>query len=395
MKKRVLGKVVTVALSVGLSLAPVGPAYGAVNQGVSQQENWATHVVQAGDSLWKIGQRYGLSVQQLKELNGLTSDILYVGQKLLVKQAQVIHVVQNGDTPWLISRQYGVPLDDLLAANNLTQDSVLYVGQRLVIPTGGQASERDFMYYTVKEGDTPWLISRRYGVPLSELMALNNLDAGSYLYVGQVLKIPKAAKEEATKPYVTYTIHTVQRGDTIWNLAIKYGLPAPELLEINGLTEKSTLYVGQKLTIPVHHIPVKSTPGPQYGELLDWWTEAQYVWTRGEIATVIDFYTGKKWLIRRSYGAFHADVEPLTKQDSAIMKEVFGGTWTWKVRPVIIEVDGRRIAASADAMPHDVQTIYDNDFPGHSDIHFWNSTRHKDNKVDPEHQRAVHIAAGK
>jgi hypothetical protein len=159
------------------------------------------------------------------------------------------------------------------------------------------------------------------------------------------------------------------------------------------MTEKTPLSVGMKLSVPVYQIPVKSTPGPHYGELLDWWTEAQYLWPIGKDACIIDFETGKSFMARRTVGAFHADVEPLTAADAQIMFEIWGG-WSWATRPVLVEVDGRRIAASSHAMPHSIQTITNNNFRGHFCIHFLNSTRHKDNLQQADHQRNVRTAAG-
>lgn len=203
------------------------------------------------------------------------------------------------------------------------------------------------------------------------------------------------AKEAAAEgsPQVTYTTYKVQQGDTFWNIAEKTGIPMPELLEINNMNDTTVLYVGMTLSVPQYVIPKKSTPGPQYGELLDWWTEVQYIWPINVEARVIDLATGKSFNIKRSYGAFHADVEPLSKADSAKMKEIWGG-WSWTTRPVIVEVNGRRIAASSHAMPHSIQTITDNGFDGHFCIHFLNSTRHKDNQMQADHQQNIRTAAG-
>jgi LysM repeat protein len=179
----------------------------------------------------------------------------------------------------------------------------------------------------------------------------------------------------------------------MWKLGLQYGIPIHEIMEANGIAQDTVLYPGQKLRIPVHHVPVRPTPGPQYGEYLDWWAEAQYLWPIGKTAVIQDFETGVVWNVRRTIGANHADVEPLTWEDTEIMKELWGG-WNWEVRPVLVIVDGRKIAASASAMPHGVQYIKNNGFDGHFDVHFKNSTRHRDGKIDIEHQERVKKAAG-
>jgi len=258
---------------------------------------------------------------------------------------------------------------------------------------GSSQSTEPYESYTVKSGDSLWLISQRLGVPLDKLMNLNGLNEQSIIYVDQTIKLTSVN----TNPnvMVAQNTHNVQNGDTAWLLSIKYGIPMAELLEANGLNENSDLYLGQVLKIPVHNIPVKATTSPEHGELLDWWTEAQYVWPMDTVATVIDFYTKRSWQVTRSYGAFHADVEPLTAKDAAIMKEVWGGQWSWSVRPVLVVVNGHRIAASATAMPHSIEKIgAENGFNGHSDIHFLNSRQHKDNAVNESHQNAVRISAG-
>ena len=122
---------------------------------------------------------------------------------------------------------------------------------------------------------------------------------------------------------VSYQEYTVKSGDTIWDLSIKFGLPQAELLKVNGLTMNSHLYIGQKLTIPVHHIAVQATVSERHGEYLDWWTEAQYVFPINKVATVTDFRTGRSFQIKRTIGANHADCEPLTANDASIIKQIW------------------------------------------------------------------------
>ncbi|MBO8173008.1 MAG: LysM peptidoglycan-binding domain-containing protein [Bacillaceae bacterium] len=254
--------------------------------------------------------------------------------------------------------------------------------------------------YQVKAGDFLWKIAKEQGTTVETIQNLNHLTS-SLIYPGQTLRIPessaKSSVSDSPQPEqsrVEYKTHTVQQGETGWTIALKYGIPFQEFLDLNNLKESSILMPGDQVTVAIHHIAVKPTLGPRFGEYLDWWSEAQYVWPIGTVAKVTDFETGASWKMKRTIGAFHADVEPLTAQDTATMKKVWGGTWSWERRPVLVEVNGHRIAASASAMPHSVQYIQDNQFPGHTDIHFAGSRRHKDNRIDPEHQKNVRIAAG-
>jgi len=319
----------------------------------------------------------------------------------------LVHIVQPGESLWLISNQYGVNIDTLKRINGL-QSNIILSGQRLAVKL--VSDNHSFFFYTVKPGDTPWLISQRFAVSHRNLMDINGLKENSTIYPGQSLKIPTAVqfsnvpRQDAPsvsrggtndRLRVTYTTHTVQRGDTLWTVSIQYGIPMQELLKVNNLTERHQIHVGQKLTVPVYNIPIKPTVSSNHGELLDWWTEAQYVWPIGTVATITDFYTKKSWKVIRSYGAFHADVEPLTAADTKIMSEVWGGKWSWAERPVIVEVKGRKIAASANGMPHSIQEIKNNNFNGHFCVHFLNSHRHKDNTPSLAHQKNVRIAAGR
>ena len=264
------------------------------------------------------------------------------------------------------------------------------LGSVTLPPAGSEGSST----YTVKSGDTLWKIANTYGMTVGSLQAINGL-SGTTIYPGQqlIVKAGVNAPEPAGNT-VTYTSYTVQSGDTIWDLSIKFGIPQQELLKANNLTVNSRLSIGQKLTVPVHHIAVKSTVSEKHGEYLDWWTEAQYVFPINKVATVTDFKTGRSFKVKRTIGANHADCEPLTASDAATIKEIWGGSYSWTERAVIVNADGRKIAASMSSMPHDIDYIKDNNFNGHFDIHFKNSTRHSDGTVNNAHQQQVKIAAG-
>ncbi|MGI6578412.1 MAG: LysM peptidoglycan-binding domain-containing protein [Eubacteriales bacterium] len=281
-------------------------------------------------------------------------------------------------------------LGQQISWNDATNTVNVGAGGSVSVGTGGSDT------YTVKPGDTLWKIANAHGLSVSSLQAINSL-SGTTIYPGQQLVVKPGTGTVDPTPSVntvTYKSYTVQSGDTIWDLSIKFGIPQQELLKANNLTMSSRLSVGQKLTIPVHHIAVKPTVSANHGEYLDWWSEAQYVFPINKIATVTDFKTGRSFKIKRTIGANHADCEPLTASDAAIIKEIWGGAYSWSERAVIVNVDGRKIAASMASMPHDVDYVKNNNFNGHFDLHFRNSTRHIDGTVNNAHQNQIKIAAG-
>ena len=130
-----------------------------------------------------------------------------------------------------------------------------------------------------------------------------------------------------------------------------------------------------------------------FGELLTW-REVSPRFPVGGIAVVRDLETGRSFKVRRHRGDAHADVEPVTAEDSRILKEIYGGEWSWKRRAVVVTVGGVRAAGSMNGMPHGWGDLFDNDFVGHSCIHFWQSRVHTTWREDPGHQLQVLKAAG-
>jgi peptidoglycan hydrolase-like protein with peptidoglycan-binding domain len=126
-------------------------------------------------------------------------------------------------------------------------------------------------------------------------------------------------------------------------------------------------------------------------ELIDW-ANIDAVFPRYVTATVTDVDTGITFNIYRMGGHNHADVEPLTATDTAKMLQCYGGAWSWARRAIVVTVNGHRIAASMNGMPHGQQTIYNNNFDGQFCIHFLNSRTHASNSVDAAHQAMVHKA---
>lgn len=104
--------------------------------------------------------------------------------------------------------------------------------------------------------------------------------------------------------------------------------------------------------------------------------------------------TGLSFNVQRRAGNKHADVQPLTKEDTAIMKQIYNGTWSWQRKAIAVQTEDQLLAASMHGMPHGGDGIPDNNFPGHFCIHFLGSATHGSGNVDPEHQLMVYKAAG-
>lgn len=368
-------------------------------------------------------------------ISGVIAASLLMGSTSSVFAQDTKYTVKAGDTFYLIGKKFGVSTQNLMKVNNATENTVLYPGNVLIIPSGVQA------IHTVVKGDTYWTISQNYGVSFTKLLAANNANDKSWLNIGDRVIIPAAQASSPSpaptpspvpapvpspapqpapspdKPYITYNDYTVKAGDTLWSISDKLGIPMSEVLKANNMTESTWLDIGQVIKIPFRNIPVKPVPGEQYGEYLDWWSEAQYVVPTQSVIEIVDFYTGKSFYVKRTTGNNHADVETLTLSDTQKMKDIWGGAFSWERRPVIVKYNGRKIAASMTSMPHagndsasgglytswrsgdygpgyNLDWVKNNGIDGVIDLHFPNSTRHSDGLADQGHQENIKISAG-
>lgn len=173
------------------------------------KSEWAPrmmHSVRSGESLYSIAQRYGSSVSAIRQANGIRGNLIHPGQTLVVprfgnNRPQQTHrvasgnryVVQRNDTLWDISRSFGTSVDELCAANGLSRRSTIQPGQRLTIPAGGggtaTSKTTSSTTYKVRRGDTLYDIARKFGVSVSALRRANGLTS-SRIYPGDVLRIP-------------------------------------------------------------------------------------------------------------------------------------------------------------------------------------------------------------
>ncbi|CAI3478789.1 LysM peptidoglycan-binding domain-containing protein [Enterococcus cecorum] len=291
------------------------------NTGSNQTASVGNYTVKAGDSLWSIANKHGLSVAQLKSMNGLSSDMIYAGQKLTVKTGASStssttssantntgtttnpvtntqtsnassYTVKSGDSLWAIANKHGLSVSQLKNMNGLTSD-IIYPGQTLkvgqgnntsttapnkiatttpapsqVSTTSSNTSTSTSKTYTVASGDSLWAIANKHGLSVSQLKNMNGLTS-DVIYPGQTLKVGQGNNTSTTAPSKIATTtpapsqvsttssntststsktYTVASGDSLWAIANKHGLSVSQLKNMNGLTS-DVIYPGKQLLV--------------------------------------------------------------------------------------------------------------------------------------------------
>lgn len=313
--------------------------------------------------------------------------------------AMSVYTVVSGDSLWKISSQTKISIADLKTINNLTSDTI-YVGQRLNLVYTQK--------YIVVSGDTLWLLAQKFKTTIGDMKALNKLSS-DMLYIGQVLLVPKQAVSASAPapslntpvkiwPSVTYI---VQAGDTLSRIAAKFNSTESLLFKYNYMAQDEWLNEGQKLAINGYaprnwDIPGEAALPARPGKLADWFYDGQYVLNRTDVFLITDYITGLQFSVKMMGGVNHADVEPLSLADTAIMQKLFSA-WVWAPRPVVIFHKGMNIASSLSGMPHSFDTIAGNNVSGHFDLYLLNSTGTSSTTSAAyiaQHQAAVRTAAG-
>lgn len=211
---------------------------------VIEPEPTDSYTVQSGDTLYSIANQFNVSVSDLISYNNLPTTILRVGQTLQIPSpvsSNIIYTVQSGDTLYKIANTYGVTVDGIKQINNLTSNT-LSIGQQLFIPKGVVVEETDYIVYEVNPGDTLYAIANRFNTTPQAILEYNNLTS-DLLTIGQVLQIPTQEVSQEN------TVYTVRPGDTLYRIANNYGVTVMDIMNLNNLN--STLVnVGEVLLIP-------------------------------------------------------------------------------------------------------------------------------------------------
>lgn len=215
-----------------------------------------TYTVKSGDNLWYIANKYNITVDELKNANGLTSNLLNIGQILKIPESPptnvnpeyIEYIVEKGDSLWSIANKYNTTVNSIKTLNELKGDS-LQIGQKLLIPiqnenntpTTSEDPPINVIKYTVKSGDSLYAIAQKFRTTVNEIKNVNNLSS-DLLSIGQILKIP------STNDFISYT---VKSGDSLYSIAQKYNTTVNNIKEYNNLSS-NILQIGQDLKIPTN-----------------------------------------------------------------------------------------------------------------------------------------------
>ena len=269
---------------------------------------YEVHIVQPGETLSEIAKQYGTTVATLRQLNSLPdANFVWYGQRLVIDSsgsvvvepqsgdAYQLYRVRSGDSLTKLASRYGLSVAQIAQINGISPLRWLYNGQQLRLPLSpgtvqasqawtpaSQVGDGDFQRYTVRPGDTLTRLAKQHGISLSRLMSINGLSLARWLYVGQVLLVPGGIEEaelqpaqlaappvpairpdlpvpalqpappvNAMQPGLTHpAMHTVQNGEMLKDIATQYGVTHAAIAKLNNLANHSILEAGQTLRIP-------------------------------------------------------------------------------------------------------------------------------------------------
>lgn len=210
-----------------------------------------TYKVRSGDTLWGISHKFGTTVAAIAQANSLHNvHLIYPGQTLVIPNqktasapapaastaapqaapsapapaasANSVYTVKSGDTLWGISRAHGVTIRSITAANRISNSSLIFPGQRLVIPAKNAPATTTPAAPAAPAAPAP---------------------------VAPAAPAPQATPSAPAPSASSNTVYTVQRGDTLWGIARAHGTSVNALVQLNRIADSSHIYVGQKLTI--------------------------------------------------------------------------------------------------------------------------------------------------
>lgn len=233
--------------------------------------------VKKGDTISEIAELFDVSVEEIGDWNGLSHSQIQCGQILTIytgnneKTTQSTHLssnkyqVQEGDTPYSIAKRFGLSVNDLAQINDLDmKNPVIRIDEILVINATGSGTSsasqpikkeiqnENYTKYSVSPGDNLYRIAQNFSLPLDELIAANDLSENSAIHVGDIIRIPRTETSNVKKvPTLSDDVvyYKIKQGDNLWNIAETFGIPVQNLFKANNLNPDSVLMPGDTIKV--------------------------------------------------------------------------------------------------------------------------------------------------
>ena len=259
------------------------------------QTSGIKYTVKSGDSVWKIANDHGISMNQLIEWNNIKNNFVYPGQQLIVSNggsssstttntgnassssnnagssaaSGTKYTVKAGDSVWSVSNNYGISMNQLIQWNNI-KNNFIYPGQQLIVKGGSAATSTNTSsttaattpstpntsnttstastgdtIYTVKAGESVWGVANKHNITMDQLIQWNNIK-NNFIYPGQQVIVKKGTTQSA--PTTGQKTYTVKAGESVWGVADSHGITMNQLIEWNNI-KNNFIYPGQQLIV--------------------------------------------------------------------------------------------------------------------------------------------------
>jgi hypothetical protein len=219
------------------------------------------------------------------------------------------------------------------------------------------------------------------------------INKNTYVYKKPSIASQRLAIARNTKVYVIgqsgkfYKVQNTKRTGT--GYVLKTDISKTKVPETTPSEEETGEETGTGEDVPTD---TGSTAWKSKVVKLDWYKTGKDVLKRGAYGYLYDIDTGIRMRIKRMGGTNHADVEPATAADTAKLKKIAGGKFSWTCHAVILQANGQYVACSINTLPHGDQTILNNGYNGQFCMHMVNSRTHGSNKINPNHQACINRA---
>jgi membrane-bound lytic murein transglycosylase D len=243
----------------------------------ARSHNSIKYKVKNGETISEIAEMFDVSEREIEDRNNISHSKIRCGQILTIQtdnrektnpsysSGGSKYCVVKGDTPYSIARRFGLSVDELAQLNNLDKkDPVIKIGETLVVGGTGSAPtatsqsikketpNEKFTKYTVSPGDNLYRIAQNFSISLEELIVSNNLSENSAIHAGDIIRIPRAniLDEKKTHGFSDKVVYyQIKQGDNLWNIAATFGIPVQILFKANNLNPDSVLMPGDTIKV--------------------------------------------------------------------------------------------------------------------------------------------------